>query len=500
MRAKLKVRVREVPNEPVHECSDPLSALRRRLRPVLFGREEGEGDDSSAFDVQPRRGPVEAVIPEGLRAFPAGVTEGLSANVARCSNAFAAAATAALLAEPEDLIGVDPTAFEKSLAELLPVIGVRWSADDAGKVAASIDATELSGGAAAAVLAEHIDALLGPRFDDLVDYPSEWTLEPGDPFPVRVPPIENDTYPSPHPFALPATPGDLRNLRFVPQAGADWTVSIHWHARHAAVVSKSGARISTAHPNVDLDEFGAVNVSGSTFFGFVGRDPNQSDWIDQAAALAVLGSDVVMLPELAVEPADVTRLVEMWKALPPKDRPNVFVPGSAHVVDGATRANRAQIHIRGLKAPIIVDKQEPFRIGGLTEGIDRVDPTVQVHVVGGWRIFGAICRDVLRPGLTDILAQLGVTLALIPAMSPSLTSFESLNTIPTRNWGIAVVANNPSFWPARDRHTAKTPPQLLVEWPREQPVGLTHLAGISPAAVRGAWTLDLAANTSWSSP
>lgn len=436
------------------------------------------------------------MIPAEFRPFPAGGRE-LAANIAACSNAFAATATAALLSDPDQTITSLTAPFEEALRSTLRVLSVRWSRGDAERVAALVRSSGLTDEAAAAVLADLLDRKLGPRFDELPAPGSTWELETGDPYPVRVPALSGSGRSS-HPHAGPKLGNDLRHLRFLPTIESDWTIRFHWTGQRVAVLPSEGGVLATGHPNTCLEEFGNPGrPTDSTFFAFPDRDPDHRSWVGAVTDLATTNSSIVVLPELCIDQDDIADVVQTWRELPRHSRPNVFVPGSAHVVDGAASVNRAEIHIGGLGSPILVDKQEPFPYEDLMEGIDVTPRSIDVHVVAGWRIVGAICRDVLRPFLPELLAQLGTTLLLVPAMSPSIETFEGLNTIPIRNWGIAVVSNNPSRWPRRPPHhpDERTPPQVLVAWPREHPGGLTEVAGHGSSAVRGAWKLDVTAGT-----
>lgn len=395
---------------------------------------------------------------------------------------------------------MDISRLEIELGLALKRIGLRWTETSASEIGVILERAGLPDPVLASVLAMQIDDVLGPRFDELPTYPSVWELDRGDPYPVMTAPLDSGAdrvsapvvRRSPHPFASPVMNCDLRHLRFVPDRIDLPLMKLHWVTESALLLRPSDGTIATGHPNLSLAEFGQPGpVEENRFFGFPDRDVQHDDWL-MAVAEQTMSSNIAVLPELSVDESLVRDVVDQWKSKPIHRRPFVFMPGSTHTSRDGTRVNRSEIHISGITDLIIVEKQECFRVDDRTEALDNGgSQTVDVHVVGGWRITGAIRRDALRPWYPELIAQLGVTLLLLPAMSPTTALFSQLNTIPARNWGIVVIANNPARWPATKRYAPRSPSQISVAWPIDEPHGLVTSRGSGIDAIRGTWRADM---------
>ena len=430
------------------------------------------------------------MIPESLKPFPA-EGGGLAANLRESTNAFVAAATSIELAHPDGLATPGTKTLTDQVKDELDGEGVVWSPGLAQRIADLAQNTQLSEEVAAAAVADAIDRAQGSRFDELLAGTGTWTLEAGDPYPVAAAPLDWHDDRMSHPVAQPRTPGDLRNLRFAPPLVGTFEVRFHCHDADVLVLPPFGSVVATGHPDLALAECGEPGeVAPDGFFGFPNRDPSHDGWVRDVVAAAA-GAHVVVLPELSVDDGLAAELVATWRGEHIGSRAHVFVPGSRHIEVDGRRANRTEVHVSGLDAPLVADKQAPFATGGRTEALDAIATGVDIHVVGRWRIAACICLDALRTDVPQLLAQLGVTLLIIPAMSPDATGFEPLSALVKANAGVFVVANNPAEWPKDDHHPVRRPAQMVIGLPLGHPAGPTVNVGAGGNAVRGVWRIGL---------
>ena len=110
--------------------------------------------------------------------------------------------------------------------------------------------------------------------------------------------------------------------------------------------------------------------------------------------------------------------------------------------------NTALLWARGHDEPFTHDKHSPGE-SPIAEDIQPSGwPELRVHVVDGWHLVIAVCRDLLNPEA----AAIGANLVLVPAMSETLLAFGGPGSSLVGNCqAIVAVANNPGEWPSDSR-------------------------------------------------
>jgi predicted amidohydrolase len=114
-----------------------------------------------------------------------------------------------------------------------------------------------------------------------------------------------------------------------------------------------------------------------------------------------------------------------------------------------------------------------------------------VHVIDGWHLVIAVCRDLLNPEAVHALTEVGANLVLVPAMSETLLAFggQGANLVGSCQ-AIVAVANNPGEWPSAGKPPGR-PARALFGHPGldEQTIAV-HSAdadpGVALLAVRSA--------------
>ncbi len=180
------------------------------------------------------------------------------------------------------------------------------------------------------------------------------------------------------------------------------------------------------------------------------------------------GVSVAVLPELSVDEDIVDSLATEWAEA--TDLP-ILVAGSAHLVDGDRRVNRATVLLPGVGAAWHHDKTAVFEDrDGNREPIDPGEPCITLGCGYQVRIATLICKDALVADTYRLVADLGVHLLAVPAMSNRLGDFASAaHELIARAQGATVVANNPRLWrDANVEHALLGQPVRDVE-PRNVP-------------------------------
>ncbi len=164
---------------------------------------------------------------------------------------------------------------------------------------------------------------------------------------------------------------------------------------------------------------------------------------------SVVGIDVAVLPELSVDESIVARLAREWADS--TNRPMLFA-GSVHLVDDNRHVNRTTVLIPGVGAAWSHDKSAVFEDReGNREPIDPGESCVTLGCGDVVRVATLICKDALGIGTARLVADLGVHLLAVPAMSDRLGDFSNAaSELIARSQGAMVVANNPRLWDDAD--------------------------------------------------
>ncbi len=324
--------------------------------------------------------------------------------------------------------------------------------------------------ALAQFLDEHYAHTFGRFFRDR----SPYQPAVGDPIPLDFPNLRALTT-----MAFTSPPWRLANRldqsRHIRLAG-DWAVQYRLVFDYSLADALAGfitaaTIIATCHPNRSVTEFLLPrDERGRTFpIRPVDLDRQRRD-INRLIGLATqAGADIVVLPELSVT-EELANELEHWVRR--TDGPRVLVVGSYHhrhrdrTPPFADRnRNTALIWVRGHDHPFTHDKHSAGD-SPIAEDIQPEGwPELRVHVIDGWHLVIAVCRDLLNPEAVHALTSIGANLVLVPAMSETLLAFGGPGSSLVGNCqAIVAVANNPAEW-SSDTHPPSRPARAMFGHP-----------------------------------
>ncbi len=283
----------------------------------------------------------------------------------------------------------------------------------------------------------------------------------GDPIPLDSPNLRALT---PMPFTSP--PWRLANrldqTRHVRLAG-DWAVEYRLVFDYSLTDILAGlvtadTMIATCHPNRSVTEFSLPRDTHGRTFPIRPIDlVRQRNEINRLIRVATdSGAKIIVLPELCVTEELATEL-QAWVRRP--DGPRLLVAGSYHhlhregtVAFPKRKRNTALVWARGHDQPFTHDKHSPAE-APIAEDIQPAGwPELRIHVIDGWHLVIAVCRDLLNPEAVHALTAVGANLVLVPAMSETLLAFGGQGSSLVGNCqAIVAVANNPAEWPSDSR-------------------------------------------------
>ncbi|WP_419946690.1 hypothetical protein [Candidatus Poriferisodalis sp.] len=342
-------------------------------------------------------------------------------------------------------------AVSAALEQRLIPRGVTSSADTAyrpaevAQVIAGIPESEilLPDDGFALATATALDQFYWPSFtrDWLAERGMSFELSAGDLYPIGEMRLMGAVRHSalPHRLALP--PGELAHVR----RRAEDRTRVRVIGEYAPIIDRLAAapplEAAVVLPNEALAE---INLPPNEM-GPVDLQTQQST-IDRLLREArEQGVDVVVLPELSVDEDIVEWLSEQWANA--TDLPILFA-GSAHMVEDGRRVNRTAVLLPGVGTAWHHDKFTVFEgRDGVREPIDPAEPCITIgcgHLV---RVASLVCKDALSVDHAGLVADLGVHLLAVPAMSSTLGEFSTAaHLLISRSQGATVVANNPRMW------------------------------------------------------
>lgn len=343
----------------------------------------------------------------------------------------------------------------------------------------------------ARAIAEAIDDALGHRFVSIFRRRGDWTVAPGEPFPVAQPDLRRlfDAPLTTLPDRREAPIDRTRRLAIAPAAeGLTLAVDLS----RAVMVSPPppdaqvvvALPIATPRRELDWTERRGERP--------VFHDVRPVASIDVAARVTELvaeacvrGAAIVVFPELSIDgrALDAVRDALAATATPPA----LVVAGSRHVTIDRQRRNLATV-IAGV-FEVQHAKFNPYFAGDQLEDIALVPAEVRAHGVVDamgrlvWSITLLVCKDFVAPGTQRALEALRPTLVIVPAWSQKTAIFESDAVgLTGRTQSICVIANQadpgapgdedpavlimtrpvPALSPVIVRRSEVTPPVLIT--------------------------------------
>lgn len=323
-------------------------------------------------------------------------------------------------------------------------------------------------------LAGFLDDRYGHTFTRFFSERSPYQPAVGDPVPLDFPNLREFTtmpFTAP-PWRLANRLDQTRHIRLAGEWAVQFRVVFDYRlADTLAGLITAETRIATCHPNRSLEDFALPRDAHGRTFPIRPIDlDRQRDEINRLIALASeAGAGIVVLPELCVTEARAAELQD-WVRRP--DGPRLLVVGSYHHEggddsDGSSprRRNTALAWVRGHDHPITHDKHSPGDAPIAEDIRPQGWPELRVHVIDGWHLVMAVCRDLLNPVAVHALTEVGANLVLVPAMSSTLLAFggPGANLVGSCQ-AIVAVANNPGEWPS-DGNAPGRPARALFGHP-----------------------------------
>lgn len=323
-------------------------------------------------------------------------------------------------------------------------------------------------------LAQFLDDRYAHTFTRFFRDRSPYQPAVSDPIPLDFPNLRALT---PMPFTSP--PWRLANrldqTRHVRLAG-DWAVQYRIVFDYSLTDALAGlitadTVIATCHPNRSVSEFSLPRDARGRSFPIrpINLD-RQRDEINRLIGAATdAGANIIVLPELCVT-EELAAELHHWVRRP--NGPRLLVVGSYHHRHRDATApfpnrkhNTALLWARGYDQPFTHDKHSPGE-APIAENIQPSGwPELRVHVIDGWHLVIAVCRDLLNPEAVHALTAIGANLVLVPAMSETLLAFGGPGSSLVGNCqAIVAVANNPAEWPS-DTRPASRPARALFGHP-----------------------------------
>lgn len=349
-------------------------------------------------------------------------------------------------------LGPEIDRVRAAVLRALPVAASEFAGDEErAALAAALGGSRLRPGLTALIGATVVDAWAGHRFIDYFRAPRD-RLVPGEPVPVigfpaptLAPPAQRAVLRAlGQPTSRPAnlTPEDDRTprLRLAPPEVARFRVGLRWAEPHLDPVDERW-RFAAGATNAAIDgEFAwrSYHVGERAVF----YDVAPADAAGQRARLRAIvddaarrGATVLVLPELCATRALADELIASGAlaALP------LVALGSYHepAAPGDAGRNRCRVLARGVE----LTTHDKFADFHLDEPAAPPAPGVRRHehlvadaatagfdllITAGNAAVALICKDALDERVQALLAALGPTVVMIPAMSPKTRRFETL--------------------------------------------------------------------------
>jgi predicted amidohydrolase len=319
----------------------------------------------------------------------------------------------------------------------------------------------------------------------------ETVLSPNDAIPICRPPLKEifGSGLSPHPHHSSDAPDRIRHLALVPQdlGATRLTLDARDADQSCPLIDLQHQVLATGVPNRSEDEFRMEvhEENGASFlFLYAPRDAErQRDRLLRILRRAVAeGATVLVLPELCADAESLAAMVEELRGSPGALR--LLVAGSHHVRDpGGVLRNECVAVLRGSRRLLRHRKFSPYVLrdrkkGEIREGIASGPRSLTVFLSDHWSFTLLVCKDLLDPSVRHLLEDLGVSLVLVPALTPKTGQFQTYTAaLAHTNQAVVVVANNPIFQQGEPVHSIFSVPrqkdyQKVVDTSSGSPPGL----------------------------
>jgi hypothetical protein len=284
----------------------------------------------------------------------------------------------------------------------------------------------------------------------------------------------------PEPHGLP----HVRTYAPVSLSGTELQVVIDF--RHSDLLRSAlldGFSAAACHPHADLGEFTGLGITS-----FPIRATSADLAVDQVTKALEAGYRMVVLPELSVNDKALKATRKVTAA---SDRSALVVAGSRHyTADGGRKTNELTALLAGTDERLVHRKLVRSLSASSgppsVEAIDQPDPLqLRLWQAGTVRLGLLICKDLLDRRVAEHVADLGVNLLVVCAMSPLTDPFVGrVQALLTDAQCAVVVVNGPLEWngAAADPSSMIARPVAAVEHRVE--LRHRHLPGVDELRLR----------------
>ena len=329
----------------------------------------------------------------------------------------------------------------------------RVAAEVADHVAAH-DTEIVAAVVAARAFAEALDRSHGHRFAGVFRGRGTTEIKPGDPIPIPHPPLKQlfSEDLGTNPLRLGPNFFELRWLRLLPDIARGHLVRLDFGCSDLLADVLPDEPIAVGIP-CDLDDL-RIERTEEPMPRFLEVHPRQPaaqkqillGFLEQARTR---GARIVLIPELCLD-EDCLEAVKQWHRRE-DHRIAITVAGSVHSRRHGERRNVCTTllsdssefeHFKFNPFYVSVPSPTTGRPTNYREDIVTVPAVITIQMCGEWSFTTLICKDLLEPGVAEILEQARVSLILVPACSPKTAVFEQIaGALAARAQALVVVAN-----------------------------------------------------------
>lgn len=381
----------------------------------------------------------------------------------------------ALVKAASEVAGDDETAAPASGPNMLEIETVAAVVSKAtGDLAQPLVAPSLTAAVVANALARAVDEVHADAFMGWFRANLEITLKPGELYPVS----RHDLTSVMGPHSLNTEPARLPSRSLTRTARLalageraveyEYVVDFRLWGRLAPFADGDRLTIAVLQPSLDLSEFDVDWDHEER--SFVNKGPHDADRVlkvvkRQIRQAADEGADLIVLPEYAIDDATWAELENSTSVAVRK--PTLLVAGVSCGTENGRVANEAKLIVTTPKmSPLGTRphlKLHGARIADYVKGRDgKVEKVtyqekviegaeVRVYVSDNWTVAVLTCLDAMLPSIIDQLADIGVNLLIVPAMTPrTATMVSQVRRLQSESQAFTVIGAGPPFgWPVK---------------------------------------------------